>query len=114
MWGRKFQNTTPPTAFIQPQPYFIRAFQATIAEYRPLLFFASITFTSITFQPSFIKILWHFEILTYMGVNDKILKTADRRADLVMKIWDSQSYEYELCSVQYFSCLSSVWGHSVH
>ncbi len=37
--GKKFQNATPPTVFIQCQPTFMRTL-ATTVEYRLLLFLA--------------------------------------------------------------------------
>ena len=77
---------------------------ATMVEYRLLLFLAI---------GKFLKILWHFEILTWESMKKpkmgNISKTADRRAKRT-KIWDLGLYS-ALCQVLLMpDSLSLVWG----
>ncbi len=105
IWGWKFQNTIPPTVFIQCQSNFMRSL-ATMGEYRLLLFLA---ISQIKKNVS----LWNFN----MGVNGKIMKCAI--------FWKWQTVQTDenfglmvpetMCRPLFRSYpLSSVWGHSVH
>ena len=80
------------------------------------------TWLAITFLAigQVLKILWHFEILTWESMGKpkmwNISKTANCRAKRT-KIWDSGSYMYSASMLRVLLMpysLSLVWGHSVH
>ena len=83
--GWKFQNATSPTVFIQSGPNFMIN-TAVIGEYKVM---------DILAICQKLKILWHFEILTWESMGKpkmwNISKTANRRPKRT-KMWDSGSY----------------------
>ncbi len=90
IWGWKFQNATPRTVSIRCQPNFMRTL-ASMVEYRLLL---------VLTIDQFLKILWHFEILTWKSMGKpkmwNIPKTVDRSVKRT-KVWESWYYNAYTC-----------------
>ncbi len=159
IWGWKFQNTTPPTVFIQSHPKCMRTLITRVGGYRLLLFFIAINskavyhlekgqaehqgpLTSCFISKKLIKChyyvhrvsyLWHislFLVQHYLFISCTCLRQQSYWCrhpflgnrcidpDQILYIerngWKFGTHGPRNCICRYFSCMSSVWGHSVH